>query len=63
MKEEEINKRAEEILGNVSTPISEGVTAIHEMFLELQKAGYTKLEALWLSGYVLTRGSSQLEDG
>jgi len=61
--EDEIRAKAEEIMKEMNeSPLSDGVTSVHEMFLSLQTAGFTRLEALWLAGYILISGSMHLEE-
>lgn len=59
--EERLAQVAEEILrGEMPSSMQEGVGAIHEMFLMLMGQGFTRLEALWISGYILIGGSERL---
>jgi len=43
------------------TPLSEAATAMHDMFLELVSAGFTRSEALELVAKVLATGVAQAQ--
>ena len=60
--EDEMRAKAEKIMKEIDSPLNDGVTSVHEMFLSLQTAGFTRLEALWLAGYILISGSMHLEE-
>ena len=63
MKEEELRKEADRILAeNMPSPTVEGMNAAHEMYVSIRAAGFSKFEALWLIGYVLTGGSIPPEE-
>jgi len=60
--EEEIRAKAEEMSQQFGeSPLGDSVAAVHEAFLSFQTAGFTRLESLWLAGYILTSGSIHLE--
>lgn len=44
-----------------SSPMMLGAVAIHEMFMELQKAGFSESQALYLAGQVLAASANSVD--
>jgi hypothetical protein len=56
---ERLRREAESIMqgADVGGPLEEGLVQLHEVFLSLKKGGFTKSEALWICGYIMSGGA------
>lgn len=57
--EDELRAYAESL--NI-TPAGQGMFAINELYVSLKDGGFTRLEALWIVGYLLSGGSARLDE-
>lgn len=59
--EDELRAEAEKLISQTS-PTVQGMVALNEVYNSLQAGGFTRLEALWIVGYVVS-GAANLGEG
>lgn len=64
-KDDELRAEGERLLAEgMPTDNQQGTIALYSIYIDLKNAGFTKYEALWIIGYMMTgAGRAIIEDG
>jgi len=62
--EDELRNESERLLREgLPTEMQQGTAALHEVYTDLKAVGFTRFEALWVVGYIMTQAGAVIEDG
>lgn len=60
---DELSAEGERLLREgLPTEMGQATNSVHEVYCELKEAGFTRFEALWIVGYIMTCAGAVPED-